>query len=506
MDLCPSHTPWLATRHELGAYRDRESALELLEQAGYQPLEWQERAHLHDCDGLRVNKYAVCGLGAGKSEWEVHEGAICAMLNPGSWGVFAAPTYDQLKSILLPRWQDLMERLARAGTPLSKKFHLTEMYDELWCGGRVYFRSLSKIHNLRGFEFAWAGGDELESVINARLVWDVLSGRVRQKAYFREMFGGSTPRGLQGIVEVFLQARAQARGSVAAKDNSAVEEGLRQWFTIRATSADNPFLPPDYLAMQRATYSKRRWEEEVEAQILKPETAVFPEVDPDVHVIDWPRPWREVGGRKVANKLYDRTIEYDLAYDAGDQYPHVLWVQRTVDGTSVIVDELCEDQWPPGRLHDEILERCKLIGRDPSLAVGDRAVKDELSWLQDAFPRTSVRRMVSRVQQSVLQGIEVVRERLDPVRGGRPKLFIARHLVDRPARRGVWNCFRNYRYQKRADGTLAPDPYKDNIHDHGMDAVRMLMVALYGEGAADVYSIPRRYTQIDERRLSRLAS
>lgn len=502
-----SATPWLETRHELGRYRDRESALDVLEGAGYQPLDWQERFHLHDCDSQRVNKYAVCGLGAGKSEALVHEGAICAMLNPGSWGVFAAPTYDQLKSVLLPRWQSLMEAMAQAGTPLSKKFHLTEMYDELWCGGRVYFRSLSKIHNLRGFEFAWAGGDELESVINARLVWDVLSGRVRQKAHFREMFGGSTPRGLQGIVEVFIQARAQARGmGAAANDNGLVDEALRQWFTIRATSADNPHLPPDYLAMQRATYSKRRWDEEVEALILKPETAVWPEIDREVHVIDWPRAWVERAGAKVPNRSFDRTLEYDLAYDAGDQYPHVLWVQRTVDGTCVVVDELCEDQWPKGRLHDEIVERCKLIGRDPSTAVGDRAVKDELAWMQDAFPRTQVRRMVSRQQQNVLAGVEVVRERLDPVRGGRPKLYFARHLCDQPARRGIWNCVRNYRYQKRADGTLAVDPYKDNVHDHGADALRMLMVALFGEGAGDVFSVPRRYHQVDEGRMRRLVA
>lgn len=511
-DVSVSDTAWLDTRHEMGAARDRESALDVLGLAGYTPLEWQARFHLHDCEDLRVNKYAVCGLGSGKSEVEVHEGAICAMLNPGAWGVFVAPTYDQLKSVLLPRWQDLMERLAQAGTPLSRKFHLTEMYDELWCGGRVYFRSLSKVHNLRGFEFAWVGGDELESVINAMLVWDVLSGRVRQKAYFREMFGGSTPRGLQGIVQVFVTARAAVRGRIPSNDNiqaanDNVTEGLRQWFTIRATSEDNPHLPPDYLAVQRATYSKRRWDEEVLAKILKPETAVWGEIDAGIHVIDWPRPWvSQRDGRYVANPKLDKSLPWDLAYDAGDATPHVLWIQRLLDGSCIVLDEFCEDQMPLGQLHELVLARSVLFGRQPAMAACDRARKDERAWLAHAFPMTDIRWMRSQEQQSILPGVEIVRERLDPVSGGRPKLFFARHLTVNPPRRGIWNCMRNYRYGRRADGTLTAEPYKDNIHDHGADALRMHQVAIFGSGATEVISVPRRYHQADESRLRRLAS
>lgn len=480
--------------------------------AGYAPLDWQIRAHVADCLAPRVNKYAVCGLGAGKSEWEVHEGTICAMLNPGGWGVFVAPTYDQLKSVLLPRFLGLMERLASAGLPLLKRFHLTEMYAELWCGGRIYFRSLSKIDNLRGFEFVWAGGDELESVINARRVWDVLSGRIRQRGYFREMFGGSTPRGPDGIVGLFLEARAVVRGLMPANDNMQaandnVTEGLRQWFTIRATAEDNPHLPEDYLAVQRATYSKRRWDEEVLAKILRPETAVWPEIDAGIHVIDWPKPFVVgQGGRIIANPRVDRSLLWDLAYDAGDATPHVLWIQRLHDGTCIVADEWCDDQIPLGQLHAGVLERSVAFGRAPELGVCDRARKDERAWLAHAFQSTEIRWMRTHDQQLILPGIEVVRERLDPIMGGRPKLLFARHLTINPPRRGIWNCVRNYRHGRRADGSLTPEPYKDNVHDHGADALRMHQVALFGSGAGEVVSVPRRYHQADEGRLRRLAS
>jgi hypothetical protein len=40
----------------------------------------------------------------------------------------------------------------------------------------------------------------------------------------------------------------------------------------------------------------------------------------------------------------------------------------------------------------------------------------------------------------------------------------------------------NLRYQQRPDGTLTTIIIKDNIHDHGADALRMQQVKRYGSG------------------------
>lgn len=456
----------------MGLRRDRATALAILERVGYDPFPWQRRFHAATAPaGVRSQKLAICGLGAGKTHLFVEEAAVLAMLNPGCWGVISAPTYDQLTNVILPRWQAVCEAMSAGGYPLSKKYHKTSSIDELWCGGRVFFRSMSKIDNLRSFEFAWAGMDEIEIMLHSADIWNTVAGRVRQNANVSEVFGTSTPRGLRGVVELFAQNRDIYRDTAT--------ERLREWFWIRATSFDNPELPDGYLDSLRHTYSTRRWNEEVLAQILRPESGVWSaDVDPARHVAAG---WKFTPGQP-----------YDLACDWGDQYPHVLWIARGADGTCTVFDEFCDDGMPPGKLHDMVTSRCRALGSAPEHAVGDRAVPTEMAWLQQAFPRTQVHRMRTREQQSVSAGIELVRDRLDPM-GRAPLLYVAERLVPSRARRGIWNCLRNYRYRTSAAGGVTTDPQKDGIHDHGADALRMHQVALFGGANSAFYTFDRRW-------------
>lgn len=517
-----SSTPWLETRHRLGRTRDRKGALSYLIQAGYAPLAWQRRAHLMESGPTRrAHKLAVCGLGAGKTEWGVHEAILLALINPGANGLICAPTYDLLNEDIVPRFLEVCDRMAKAGTPILRRYHKTRAYAELWCGAKIYFRSLQNVHNLRGREFGWAWVDEIETLINPGLVWDVISGRVRSKCYVREVLATSTPRGLRGVVELFVQARHRIRGAesvdVDGVDCVRLKEGrvevlvpraeaLRSWLTVRATSEDNPHLPEDYLDGIRATYSKRRWDEEVLALILKPETAVWPEVDGELHVISWPGP---------GEKGFDATLPYDLAYDYGGMYPAVLWIQRWPDNTCVVIDEFCEDGWSLSRVHEEIVRRCNALGKQPEHVIGDRAMPAELGWLMETFPKATAHKMRTRHSQDVLTGVELVRDRLDPI-SGLPKLLFAKRLAKRncsdpkstskaPPKRGVWNSVREYRFKLRSDGTLSPEPYKDNVYDHMCDCVRYHQVALFGEDATEISTIPRRYHAVNEKRLRGLA-
>ncbi len=462
---------WLTARRILSANRDRAACLDILEECGYEPFPWQRRFHLAGTDrDVRSQKLAICGLGAGKSHLFVEEAAILAMLNPGKWGVISAPTYDQLTNVLLPRWQHVCDRLATRGYPISRKYHRTSAIDELWCGGRVFFRSMGKIDHLRSFEFAWAGMDEIEIMHHSADIWNTVAGRVRENANVAQVFGTSTPRGLRGVVELFAQNRDAHRDSNPAK--------LREWYWVRATSMDNPRLPSGYVESLRHTYSTRRWNEEVLAQILRPETGIW---SSDVDAV-----------RHVARGFaLPRSASYDIACDWGDQFPHVLWIARAPDGTCVVFDEYCDDGLPPGKLHDLIMSRCAAIGYAPENAVGDRAIPSELAWLSHAFPRTQVHRMRTKEQQSVSMGIELVRDRLDPI-GGAPKLYVAERLVPSRSRRGIWNCLRNYRFRSSAAGGITNDPFKDNVHDHGADALRMHQVALFG-GLHSAFNVARNH-------------
>ena len=432
---------------------------------GYVPLEPQKDLHTAS-NPERIDKFYCAGIGSGKSTGAVVDDVICAVLNPGTRGLIVAPTYDQCLHVLLPRFLSICEAMEKCGMQILRKMRWSQMRAELVCGGEVFFRSVAKVDNLLGFEFAWIHFDETETVSNPELIWDTLSGRLRQDANFRQMLGTSTPRGLRGVIGKFHAAR---------EDYSSPEEreDLRKRFVfIRSTSLDNPHLPPDYLETLRRTLSKAAWDQEVLAKILRPEAAVYSEFERSRHEFratraEFLRRMREVGA------------SYDLAYDFGPNYSHILWIARFAE-MDIVFDELCDDGITTDRLHDEVIKRCNALGRPPEWIVCDRAVKRERAWAQEAFPQSAVMIMDSRHEQSILEGVAIVKNQLDPV-VGEPHLRFASYLWDKTPRRGIVKCMALYVYAKQANGMLSRMPWKDNVHDHGVDALRMHQVKRHGD-------------------------
>jgi hypothetical protein len=278
----------------------------------------------------------------------------------------------------------------------------------------------------------------------------------------------STPRGLRSNVARWAKSRAMI---VDKLGRCAL---LKNWFQIRATSQDNPHLPPGWLA--GLDFSARRWAEEVEAQILQPASQVWQAFSETKH---------------KAFYTYNPALPYDLAYDAGDQYPHVLWIQTDKSGRDVVFLELCLDNIPPDHLHQKILDICAKLKRPPEMAVADRAVKREIAWLRHAFPSTVVHKMNTRLEQSVGEGIQVVEDRLDP-HVGLPRLVFESALWRNPPRRGIVNCMKNYRYIQTQQGEILPTPLKDNVHDHGADALRMHQVTRHARHST-AFSLGRQH-------------
>lgn len=497
-----SATRWIETRHELGRAKDRLGALAYQVEAGYTPFDWQIQTHEAGTThpALRSEKLVIGGYGAGKSDVGVHEIGNLVIMNPGPKikHMITGPTNDLLKQEIRPRWEQWLEDMARAKLPLLKKHHRTEMRYELWDGSNVFLRSLERFDNYRGWQLTSWLAEEIESLINPMRVWSVLSARVRQReAYIRQAFAVSTPRGNRGTVAHFIKQRSKARGLPTARVDASGrqyvvkrirerdiliprDELIASHYTMRATSHDNPTLGDDYL-LSFEGMSERRYREEVLAEILAPESAVWPEFE-ERHIVDHPAPWlKTADGKRVPNPAFDPRHEIDLTYDTGDNYPHALWIQRRGD-TCIVVDEYCEDGGSIGKTHDAMVERQRLCRRAPDNIVGDRAVPDELGWMMQTWPKANAFKMVKRVEQDVLTGVEVVRDRCSPIFGD-PKILFARHLTISPPRRGIWNCVRNYRYQIASDGSYHPRPHKDNVHDHGADALRMHQVALFGSEA-----------------------
>lgn len=446
--------------------RARVDTLRLISGAtGYVPLEPQKDLHTAS-NPDRIDKFFCAGIGSGKSTAAVVDDVICAVLNPGSRGLIVAPTYDQCLHVLLPRFLAICESMEKCGMPLLRKMRWSQMRAELVCGGEVFFRSVQKVDNLLGFEFCWIHFDETETVANPELIWDTLSGRLRQEANFRQMLGTSTPRGLRGVIGKFHAAR---------EDYSTPEERaeLRKRFVfVRSTSLDNPHLPPDYLETLRRTLSKAAWDQEVMARILRPEAAVYSEFERARHEFRATRP-------EFIKRMRELGVSYDLAYDPGQSFASVLWIARFAE-FDVVFDELCDDGLTLDRLHDEILKRCAALGRPPEWVVLDRAVKRERAWAAENLPQSAIMIMDGRAEQSIIDGISIVKNLLDPM-SGEPRLRFCSYLWDKTPRRGVVKCMTNYVYQRQSNGMLSRLPWKDNVHDHTNDALRYWAVKRHGD-------------------------
>ena len=477
---------WRGLRLELA--KDRRALLQFFcAVTSYRPLPHMIPAHLAGpvkpewVDGrqssAKANKLMLGGIGAGKTGWAGAEFAMGVIANPSAWHLMAGPTHDQVDNVNLPHWLRYVEELEQAGYPLGVgKWHKQAKMQKLVCGGRVFARTYAKIGNLLGFEFQTVWTDEIETVPRSLEVWDTLDGRVRDsRGQWRQIIGTTTPSGLRNVVAKFHTARLQAHQMADPEERDAE---LSRWFWARHTGLENPHLPPGYLPGLRKHYSTRRWRQEVMAEILRPESVIWAEFEEGRHCIHF-------------GSFHPQTMEYDLAYDAGDQYPHVLWIARDAMGRSIVFDELCDDNIPSGKLHEEIVARCERLKRPPSLIVCDRAVKPEIRWAQYQFPRSHVLRMQSRLEQSVAEGIEVVRDQLDPVDGA-PRLLFAKHLVDNGTRRGIVACMSNYRYKTDMHGVITPIPHKDNVFDHGADALRMHQVAVHARHS-QAYTLTRKH-------------
>lgn len=457
---------WIEHRNILGQTQDRARVLQLVMAAtGYMPLPKQLKLHLAGAPGERIDKFYCGGIGTGKSYAAIVEDLIAILLNPGVRGLIVAPTYDQCLHVLLPTFLAFCELMERAGFPILKRFRWSQMRAELVCGGEVFFRSVAKVDNLLGFEFAWVHFDESETVNNPELIWNTLSGRLRQKAWVRQMIATSTPRGLRGVLGIFQRSR-EGDGDRALL--------RKQFFFVRSTTLENPHLPPDYIENLRRTLSKAAWDQEVLAKVLRPEAAVYREFERARHEFAWAN-----GKAAFVKRLIETGAEYDLVYDPGETYCHVLWIARFAN-CDVVFDELCDDGITTDRLHDEIVKRCAALKRHPTGIVIDRAVRKERGWCSDTFQQSSLLYCERRAEQSITEGIAIVKNLLDPMQG-EPRLKFCSYLWDRMPRRAIIKCMSNYVYGKQASGLLTRLPFKDNAHDHGADCIRMFAMKRHGE-------------------------
>lgn len=179
----------------------------------------------------------VAGFGSGKTEAAVKRAILGLMRNPDNDRAFYAPTYDLLRMIAFPRFEQALDEL---GLPYRLyKSPINKL--ELKGYGSIFFRSMDTPQRIIGYEVADSDVDELDTMkpADAAHAWRQIIARNRQKKANGEINTvgvTTTPEGFKFV------------WSMWKKDPKPGYE------IIQAPTSSNPHLPDGYVDSLRDSY------------------------------------------------------------------------------------------------------------------------------------------------------------------------------------------------------------------------------------------------------------
>lgn len=179
----------------------------------------------------------VGGFGSGKTEALIVRSLIGKINNPRTNRAFYEPTYDLIRMIAWPRFEEILSNL-KIPYKLTKSPH--NVLDIEGCG-QIIFRSMDTPSRIIGYEVGDSDVDELDTLKrdDAAEVWRRVLSRNRQKKPNKAVNTAAvatTPEGFRYVYETW-EANAKAGYKI-----------------IRAPTNSNPHLPPDYIDSLKAIY------------------------------------------------------------------------------------------------------------------------------------------------------------------------------------------------------------------------------------------------------------
>ncbi len=398
-------------------------------------------------------------FGAGKTRALCDKVVKLSLEHPGNRGLLCRKTEVSLRATTLRTLLDGDGHLPPALPPAHIAAHRRSdrtitlingseiLYGGLFGEGRGWVNSLN---------LGWTAVDQAEEL--ALDDWQLLQGRLRLDAVpLRQIFGACNPRhpGHWIYQRFFIDRPAGVQ-------------------VVGARTFDNPHLPADYLA-RLETFTGPFYERFVLGKWVGLEGLVYDNFDPLVHVVE-PFPLRPEWRRW-------RSIDF------GYTNPFVcLWACEVGagprEGAVVIYREIYASRRRVADLGAQIARLSEGERFAATFADHDAAGRAELHAQGIA---------TAPAQKDISTGLQTVRAWLDAP----PRLFFFRDaLVARDARlttdpvtgrrRHAPTCtideFSSYRWPSQEAGRAAPEhPLK--VHDHGMDALRYLLMGIQRGGS-----------------------
>ena len=179
----------------------------------------------------------VSGFGAGKTEAAINRCIIGKLQSPEVNRGFYAPTYDLIRMIAFPRFEEVLEQL---GIPY-RLYKSPLNYIEIPGSGRIYFRSMDTPQRIIGYEHGDADVDELDTMKtdDAAYAWRQIVARNRQKkndGTHNTIGVTTTPEGFKFVY------------------NTWKTDPRPGYEIIQAATMSNPHLPSGYVQTLRDIY------------------------------------------------------------------------------------------------------------------------------------------------------------------------------------------------------------------------------------------------------------
>ena len=179
----------------------------------------------------------VAGYGAGKSQAGVIRILLLALKYPKMSFGFVEPTYDLIRLIAFPRFEEILQNLN-----IDYKLNRSDATIKLANGSMIIFRSADNPERLVGFQLADCVVDEIDTLRTeqAKTVWTKLLGRIRERkpdGMPNTLAAVSTPEGFGFMYEMWGKEKRDG------------------YELIKAPTMSNPYLPDGYVDQLRATYS-----------------------------------------------------------------------------------------------------------------------------------------------------------------------------------------------------------------------------------------------------------
>ena len=192
----------------------------------------------------------VAGFGAGKTEALIVRSILGKIQSPATDRAFYEPTYDLIRMIAWPRYEELLSNL---GIPYRLTKHPHNVL-EIQGHGRIIFRSMDTPSRIIGYEVGDSDVDELDTLKrdDAAEVWRRVLSRNRQKKPqgINTAAVATTPEGFRFVYETWESQR------------------LPGYEIIRAPTYSNPHLPTDYIDSLKAIYPANLLEAYLEGQFV----------------------------------------------------------------------------------------------------------------------------------------------------------------------------------------------------------------------------------------------